>query len=154
MRKAECEFKKLELKKNARQVEAKINTLSEASEELHCLKGDLIDKRMVHKKRIKHLEDHQFLLENKLQKNLGSSLAVSPWINKYPLPRFSGHMRKRPMQFLREFERYISAIYVNSSDFNYVIFACSESIAREWQELFSLEYETVSSFREKFFKKF
>ena len=67
MRKAKCEYKNLELEQNFRKVKAKINTLGEASEELHCLSGDLIAKKMVHEKRIKHLEDHQFVLENKLQ---------------------------------------------------------------------------------------
>ena len=45
MRKAECEYKNLELEKNVRQVEAKVNVLSETSEELHCLTGDLIAKK-------------------------------------------------------------------------------------------------------------
>ena len=57
MRKAECEFKSLELEKNVRQVEAKVNVLSETSEELHCLTGDLIAKKMAQDKKIKHLED-------------------------------------------------------------------------------------------------
>ena len=39
MHKAECEFKDLELEKNVRQVEAKVNVSSEASEELHCSSG-------------------------------------------------------------------------------------------------------------------
>ena len=38
MRKAECEIKNLELEKNIKEVEAKVNTLSEASEKLHCLR--------------------------------------------------------------------------------------------------------------------
>ena len=58
------------------------------------------------------------------------------------------------MRFMRDFERCICAIDVNSSDFNYVIFACLEGIAREWWELVSLEHETVSSFREKFINKY
>ena len=61
------------------------------------LSGDLIAKKMVHEKIIKHLEDYQLVLENKLDKNLGSSLAVSPWINKYLMPKFSGHKRERCM---------------------------------------------------------
>ena len=109
----------MELQKNVRQAEAKVNILSEASEELHCLNRDLVAKTMVQEKRIKHLEDHQFVLENKLQKNLGSSSAVSPWLNKYPMAKFSGHKRERSMRFLREFERYISAIDMNTNDFNY-----------------------------------
>ena len=154
MRKAECEYKNLELEKNVKKVEAKINTLSEASEELHCLSGDLIAKKMVHEKRIKHLEDHQFVLENKLQKTQSSSSAASPWINKYPMPKFSGHKRERPMRFLKDFERYISATDINTDDFNYVVFACLEGIAREWWELVSSEQENIISFREKFTKKY
>ena len=50
-----------------------MNTLSKASDELHCLSGDLIAKKMIHEKRLKNLEDHQFTLENKLQRNLASS---------------------------------------------------------------------------------
>ena len=53
MGKAKCEIKNLELEKNVKKVEAKVNTLSEASEELRCLSGDLIAKKMVHEKRIK-----------------------------------------------------------------------------------------------------
>ena len=115
MLKAECDYKKLELEKSIRQVEAKVNTLGETSEELHWLSGDLIAKKMVHEKRIKHLEDHQFVLESKLQRNQGSSSAVSPWLNKYPLPKFSGHKRERPMRFLRDFERYINAIDISTT---------------------------------------
>ena len=89
MRKAECDYKNLELEKNIKQVEAKVDVLGEASEELHCLSGDLVAKKMIDEKRIKHLEDHQFVLENKLQRNLGSPSAVSPWVNKYPMPKFS-----------------------------------------------------------------
>ena len=33
------------------------------------------------------------------------------------MPKFSGHNRERPMHFLRDFERYISAIDVNTNDF-------------------------------------
>ena len=154
MCKAECEYKKLELEKNVRQVEAKVNVLSETSEELHCLTGDLIAKKMAHDKKIKHLEDHQFVLENKLEKNQGSSSAASSWLNKYPLPKFSGHKRERPMRFLKDFERYINAIDISTNDFNYVVFACLEGIAREWWELVSSEHDTASSFREKFIKKF
>ena len=62
MRKAECEFRNLELAKNVKQVEEKVNVLCDASEELHCLSGDLVAKKMIHEKRIKHLEDHQFIL--------------------------------------------------------------------------------------------
>ena len=94
MRKAECDYKNLELEKNVKQVEAKVNVLGEASEELHCSSGDLIAKKMMHEKRIKHLEDHQFVLENKLQRNLGSSSVASPLLNKYPIPKFSGHKRE------------------------------------------------------------
>ena len=151
---AECDYKSLELEKNIKQVEAKINTLGETSEELHCLTGDLIAKKMVHEKRIKHLEDHQFVLKNKLQRNLGSPLAVSPCLNKYPMPKFSGHKRERPMRFLKDFERYISAIDISTNDFNYIIYTCLEDIARERWELVSQNDENVNTFREKFIKKF
>ena len=105
MQKAECDYKNFELEKSIKQVEAKVNVLGETSEELHCLSGDLIAKKMVHEKRIKHLEDHQYVLESKLQKILASSSAVPPWLNKYPMPIFSGHKRERPMRFLKDFER-------------------------------------------------
>ena len=154
MRKAECEYKNLELEKNVKKVEAKINTFSQASGELHCLTGNLIAKKMLHKKKIKHLEDHQFVLENKLQKNLGSPSAVSPWINKYPMPRFSGHRCERHIRFSTDFERYISATDINTVEFNYVIFAYLEGIAREWWNLASAEQENIVSFREKFIKKY
>ena len=104
MCKAECEFKNLELEKNVRQVEAKVNVLSETSEKFHCLTGDLIAKKMAHDKKLKHLEDHQFVLENKFERNQGSSSAASSWLNNYPMPKFSGHKRERPMRFLRDFE--------------------------------------------------
>ena len=42
IRKVECEFKNSESGKNVNRVEAKVNALSEASEELHCLSVDLI----------------------------------------------------------------------------------------------------------------
>ena len=154
IQKAECDYKKLELEKSIKQVEAKVNVLGETSEELHCLSGDLIAKKMIHEKRIKHLEDHQFVLENKLQRNLGSSSAVSPWLNKYPMPKFSGHKRERPMRFLKDFERYISAIGISTNDFNYTIFAYLEGIAREWWELVSQSDENINTFREKFTKKY
>ena len=154
MQKAECVYKNLELERNIKQVKTKVNTLGETSEELHCLSGDLIAKKMVHEKRIKHLEDHQFVLENKLQKNLGSSSVVPPWLNKYPMPKFSGHKRERPMRFLRDFERYISAIDISTNDFNYITYACLEGIAREWWELVSQNDENVNTFREKFIKKY
>ena len=95
------------------------------------LSGDLVAKKMIHGKRIKHLEDHQFVLENKLQRNLGSSSAVSSWLNKYPMPKFSGHKRERLMKFLTDFERYISAIDINTDNFNYIVYASLEVIARE-----------------------
>ena len=109
---------------------------------------------MIHEKRIEHLEDHQFVLENKLQKNLGSSSTVSPWLNKYSMPKFSGHKRERPMRFLKNFERYISAIDISTNDFNYIIYACLEGIAREWWELVSQNDENIKTFREKFIKKY
>ena len=129
MRKAECDYKSLALEKKIKQVEEKVNVLGEASEELHCLSGDLVAKKMMHEKRIKHLEDHQFVLENKLHRNLGSPSAVSPWLNKYPMPKFSGHERERPTRFLKDFERYISAIDISTNDFDDVIYACLEGIA-------------------------
>ena len=54
MRKAECEYKNLEIEKNVRQVEAKVNVLSETPEELYCLTGDLIAKkwRMIKNKNV------------------------------------------------------------------------------------------------------
>ena len=87
---------------------------------------------MVHERRIKHLEDHQYVLENKLQRNLGSSPAVPPWLKKYPMPKFSGRKRDRPMRFLKDFDCYISAIDISTNDFNYIIYACLEGISREW----------------------
>ena len=63
MQKAECDYKNLELEKSIKQVEAKVDVLGETSEELHCLSRDLIAKKVIHEKRIKHLEDHQFVLE-------------------------------------------------------------------------------------------
>ena len=72
MRETECEFRSLELGKNVKEVETKGNRLSEAFEELHCLSGDLIAKKMIHEKRLKDLADQQFTLEKELQKNLGS----------------------------------------------------------------------------------
>ena len=50
MRKAACEFKNLETERNVKQVEAKVNALIEASEELHCLSRDLIAKKWCMKK--------------------------------------------------------------------------------------------------------
>ena len=91
VRKAKCQSKNLVLEKNIRNVEVKVNTLSEASEELHCLSKDLIAMKMVQERRLKNLEDHHFALENKSQRNLSSSSAVSPWLNKYPMPKFTGH---------------------------------------------------------------
>ena len=82
MRKAECDYKNLEMEKNIKQVEAKVNVLGKTSEELYCLSGHLIAEKMIHEKIIKHLKDHQFVLENKLQRNIGSSSAVSLWLNK------------------------------------------------------------------------
>ena len=105
-------------------------------------------------KKIKHLEDHQFFLENKLERNQGSSSAASSWLNKYPMPKFSGLKRERPMRFLRDFERYISAIDISTNDFNYVVFACFDGLAREWWDLVSLEHENINSFREKSIKKY
>ena len=58
VRKAEFQAKNLELEKNIRDLESKVNTLSEAPEELPCVNEDLIV-------------------------NLGSSSTVSPWLNKY-----------------------------------------------------------------------
>ena len=109
---------------------------------------------MVHEKRIKHLEDHQYVLESKLQKSLGSSSAVLPWLNKYPMPKFSGHKRERPMRFLKDFERYINAIDLSTNDLNYVVYACLEGIATEWWELVSQNEENVNTFWEKFIKKY
>ena len=60
MCKAECDYKNLELEKNIKQVEAKVNVLGEASEELHCISGDFVATKIMHEKRIKYLEDHQF----------------------------------------------------------------------------------------------
>ena len=51
MQKAECVYKNLELERNIKQVEAKVNVLGETSEELHCLSGDLIAKKMAHEKK-------------------------------------------------------------------------------------------------------
>ena len=65
------------------------------------------------------MEDQQFALENKLQRNLGSSLVVSPWLNKYPMPKFSDHKRERIMRFSKDFVRYISAVDISTNDFNY-----------------------------------
>ena len=70
------------------------------------------------------------------------------------MPKFPGHERQRPMRFLRDFERYISAIDTNSTDFNYVVFTSLEGIGRGWWELVSSEQENLNSFREKFIKKF
>ena len=70
------------------------------------------------------------------------------------MPKFSGHKRDRPMRFLRDFERYISAIDINTNDFNYIIYTCLEGIAREWWELVSQNNENINSFREKFIKKY
>ena len=154
IQKAECDYKNLELEKSIKQVEAKVNTLGETSEELHCLSGDLIAKKMVHEKRIENLEDHQYVLESKLQKNLRSSSAVPPWLNKYPMAKFSGHKRESPMPFLRDFERYISAIDIRTNDFNCIIFACLEGIAREWWELVSQNNDNINTFRAKFIKKY
>ena len=109
---------------------------------------------MVHEKRIKHLEDHQYVFESKLQKNRGSSAAVLPWLNKYSMPKLSGHKRERPMRFLKDSERYISAIDIRTSDFIYIIYAGLEGIAREWWELVSQNDENFGSLRDKFIKKF
>ena len=70
------------------------------------------------------------------------------------MPRFSGHKGERPMRFLKDFECYISATDMNTDDFNYVIFACLEGIARECWELVSSEQENTIFFREKFIKKY
>ena len=65
------------------------------------------------------------------------------------MPKFSGHKHERPMRFLIDFERYISTIDLNTDYFNYIVFASSEGIAREWWELVSSEHENGRSFREK-----
>ena len=52
MRKAECDYKNLEIEKSIKQVEAKINVLGETSEKLHCLSGDLIAKNWYMKKEL------------------------------------------------------------------------------------------------------
>ena len=70
---------------------------------------------MIHEKWRRNLEDHQFTFKNKLQRNLWSSLAVSPWLNKHPMPKLSGHKRERPVPFLTDFEHFISAIDVNTN---------------------------------------
>ena len=70
------------------------------------------------------------------------------------MPKFSGHKRERPLQFLKDFERYISAIDISTNDFNYVIYACLEDIAREWWELVSQDDENINTFRDKFIKKY
>ena len=56
---------------------------------------------MAHERRLKNVEDHQFASEDKLQRNPGSPSAVSPWLNKYPMRKFSGQKRERPMHFLK-----------------------------------------------------
>ena len=66
------------------------------------------------------------------------------------MPKFSGHKRDRPMRFLRDFKRYISAIDINTNDFNYTVYAYLEGIAREWWQLVSQNNENINSFREKF----
>ena len=58
------------------------------------------------------------------------------------------------MRLSRDFECNISAIDVNVNDFNYIVFVCLDGIAYEWWELVSSEHENVSSFREKFLKKY
>ena len=70
------------------------------------------------------------------------------------MPKFPGYKRERPKRFLKDFARHVSAIDINSSDFNHVIFACFEGIARKWWELISLKHETESCFKEKFIKKY
>ena len=58
------------------------------------------------------------------------------------------------MRFLRDFERYISAIGISTNEFNYVVFACLDELAREWWDLVSLEHQNINSFTEKFIKKY
>ena len=62
IRRAECKFKNLELEKNVRDVETKVNTLSEASEELHGSSGDITARKTIHEKTLKNLEDNYFTL--------------------------------------------------------------------------------------------
>ena len=57
------------------------------------------------------------------------------------------------MRFLRDFKRYIGTFDINSNDFDYIIFACLEDIAREWWKLVSSEQENINSFKEKLIKK-
>ena len=45
-------------------------------------------------------------------------------------------------------------IDISTNDFNYVVFACLDGLAREWWDLVSLEHENINSFREKFIKKY
>ena len=85
-------------------------------------------------------------MENKLERNQGHSSAASTWLNKYPMPKFSGHKCDRPMR--------LSAIDINTNDFNYIVYACLECIAREWWELVYQNNENINSFREKFIKKY
>ena len=58
------------------------------------------------------------------------------------------------MRFLKDFERYISATDISTNDFNYIIYAWLEGIAREWWELVSENDENINTFREKFIKKY
>ena len=58
------------------------------------------------------------------------------------------------MRFLKQFERHLQAIDVKVNDFNHVVFACLESIAREWWDLLSSEHEYINSFRDEFVRKY
>ena len=70
------------------------------------------------------------------------------------MPKFSGHKLESLMRFLKDFEHYISAIDISTNDFNYIIYACLEGIAREWWELVSQNDENINPFGEKFIKKY
>ena len=48
----------------------------------------------------------------------------------------------------------MSAIDISTNDFNYIIYACLEGIAREWWELVSQNDNNINTFREKFVKKY
>ena len=58
------------------------------------------------------------------------------------------------MRFLKDFERYISAVDINTNDFNHMVYAFSKGIAREWRDLVSVAQKNINSLRDKFTRKY
>lgn len=133
--------------------EIRMQTIATKPTDIIVNQALLIASKMDHEQKINNLVQNETTLTQRPINHTVNPGQKLNWTKTLNIPKFSNSNSEKPMQYLRDFKRYLDATNTHHH-FTYLIHSSLSDTPLQWWQLVEEDTDTFETFKAKFTKRF